>query len=138
MTDAFLNVIYPGVLIASAVLFLAGLASLVAIRMHKPLTWVVSAFWAVTALEVLVIIGAVVTGNIPVVMTVGYILAALALLPLLGISRLGDPEAASNDPNRPVLQPDQMARVDGVAAMIVAIAAAVVAWRVAEIIEAAA
>lgn len=138
MTTAFLDVIYPGVLIATGVLFIAGLASLVVIRLHKPLTWVVSGFWVVTAIEVLVIIGALVTGTIPVVMTVGYILAALALLPLLGIARLGDPEAASEDPNRPVLQPDQMARVDGVAAMIVAIAAAVVAWRVAEIIEAAA
>lgn len=138
MTTAFLDVIYPGVLIASGVLFIAGLSSLVVIRLHKPLTWVVSGFWAVTAIEVFVIIGALVTGTIPVVMTVGYILAALALLPLLGISRLGDPEAAADDPNRPVLQPDQMARVDGVAAMIVAVAAAVVAWRVAEIIEAAA
>ncbi len=138
MTTAFLDVIYPGVLIASGVLFIAGLSSLVVIRLHKPLTWVVSGFWAVTAIEVLVIIGALMTGTIPVVMTVGYILAALALLPLLGISRLGDPEAAADDPNRPVLQPDQMARVDGVAAMIVAVAAAVVAWRVAEIIEAAA
>ena len=138
MTTAFLDVIYPGVLIASGVLFIAGLSSLVVIRLHKPLTWVVSGFWAVTAIEVLVIIGALMTGTIPVVMTVGYILAALALLPLLGISRLGDPAAAADDPNRPVLQPDQMARVDGVAAMIVAVAAAVVAWRVAEIIEAAA
>jgi len=137
MTDAFLHVIYPGVIIASGVLFVAGLASLLIIRMHKPLTWVVSAFWAVTGIEVIVVIGAILTGGIPVVITVGYVLAALALLPLLGISRLGDPEAASDDPNRPVLQPDQMARVDGVAAMIVAIAAAVVAWRLAEIIEAA-
>lgn len=137
MTTAFADVVYPGVLIACGVLFLAGLASLAIIRLHRPLTWVVSAFWAVTVIEVIVIIGAILAGGIPVVITVGYVLAAVALLPLLGIARLGDPEAAADDPNRPVLQPDQMARVDGVAAMVVAIAAAVVAWRVAEIIEAA-
>lgn len=134
MVDAYLGAVYPGVLVATAVLFLAGAASLAFIRLHKPLTWVVTAFYVVTLVEVVVIVGALFTGTIPVVITVGYVLAAIALLPLLGIARLGAPEAADGDPDRPVLQPDQMARVDGAAAMIIAVAAAVVAWRLAEIL----
>lgn len=133
MTQAFVDAVYPGVLVASAVLFLAGAATLVFIVLHRVLTWVVTAFYVVTAIEVAVIVGAVFGGDVPVVITLGYVLAAIALLPLLGIARLGTPEAAKDDPGRPVLQPDQVARVDGAAAMLIAIAAAVVAWRVAEI-----
>lgn len=130
---AFVDVAYPGVLGAATVLFLVGATSALWIRAHRALEWVVSAFWAVTAVEVLWLIVLLATGQAPVVITLGYALAAAALLPLLGISRLGAPEAAADDPGRPVLQPDQMARVDGVAAMIVAVAAAVVAWRLAVI-----
>lgn len=131
----FLAVAYPGVLGATAVLFLAGAVAAVWIRAHRALEWIVSAFWAVTAVEVLWAIALVIGGGAPAVITLGYALAAVALLPVLGISRLGAPEAAADDPGRPVLQPDQMARVDGVAAMIVAVAAAVVVWRIAVIFE---
>jgi len=138
MTSVFTDAVYPGMLIACGVLFIAGLLSTLIISQHRLLTWIVSAFWVVTFVEAVVIVGAVVGGDIPVVITVGYLLAAIALLFLLGIARLGAPDANLPDPNRPILQPDQIARVDGVAAMLVAVAAAVVAWRVAEIIGSAA
>ncbi len=110
-----------------------------AIRAHRVLTWIVSAFYVVTAVEVITLIVVLVGGGVPIVITVGYMLAAIALLPLLGIARMGSPDsdtqAGDRDPNRPILQPDQIARVDGAAAMIIAIAAAVVAWRVATILS---
>ena len=112
-----------------------------AIRAHRFLTWIVSGFYVVTAIEILTLIVVLAQGGAPVVITVGYLLAAIALLPLLGIARLGapgsdDPPSRDKDPNRPILQPDQIARVDGAAAMIIAIAAAVVAWRLATILGA--
>jgi len=107
-----------------------------AIRLHRALTWVVTGFYAVTVIEAITLIVILVNGGVPVVITVGYILAAVALLPLLGIARLGAPDADSDDPNRPILQTDQIARVDGAAAMIIAVAAAVVAWRIATILGA--
>lgn len=143
---AYLDVVYPAVLVACVVLFVAGGITMAAIRAHRVLTWVVTGFYVVTAIEVISLIVALVTGGAPVVMTVSYLLAAIALLPLLGIARLGAPDSdgtpskhtlsRNNDPNRPILQPDQIARVDGAAAMIIAIAAAVVAWRLATILGA--
>lgn len=140
--SAYLDAVYPAVLVASAVLFLAGALTMAAIRAHRFLTWIVSGFYVVTAIEVITLIIVLLGGGVPVVITVGYILAAIALLPLLGIARMGAPDtdapAAAKDPNRPILQPDQIARVDGAAAMIIAIAAAVVAWRLASILGGAA
>jgi hypothetical protein len=136
--SAYLDAVYPAVLAASAVLFVAGAATMAVIRAHRALTWVVTGFYVVTAAQVATLIVALVGGGIPVVITVGYLLAAVALLPLLGIARLGAPDASNKDPNRPILQPDQIARVDGAAAMIISVAAAVVAWRLATILEAAA
>ena len=137
--SAYLDAVYPAVLVASAVLFLAGAVTMAAIRAHRVLTWIVSAFYVVTAVEVITLIVVLVGGGVPIVITVGYMLAAIALLPLLGIARMGSPDsdtqAGDRDPNRPILQPDQIARVDGAAAMIIAIAAAVVAWRVATILS---
>ena len=143
---AYLDVVYPAVLVACAVLLVAGGITMAAIRAHRILKWVVSAFYVVTAIEVISLIVALVTGGAPVVMTVSYLFAAIALLPLLGIARLGAPDSddtpskdtpsKDKDPNRPILQPDQIARVDGAAAMIIAIAAAVVAWRLATILGA--
>lgn len=137
----YLNAVYPAVLAACAVLFVAGAITMAVIGAHRTLKWVVTGFYVVTAIEVISLIVALVTSKAPVVMTVSYLFAAIALLPLLGIARLGapDPDGApskNQDPNRPVLQPDQMARVDGAAAMIIAIAAAVVAWRLATILGA--
>jgi hypothetical protein len=142
----YLDVVYPAVLVACAVLFVAGGITMAVIRAHRILKWVVSGFYVVTAIEVVSLVVALVTGGAPVFMTVSYLFAAIALLPLLGIARLGEPDSAdepskgtpskNNDPNRPILQPDQIARVDGAAAMIIAIAAAVVAWRLATILGA--
>jgi hypothetical protein len=136
--DAFEGFVYPLVLIFSAILALAGLVTVVWIPAHRVLKWVVSAAYVVTLIEVVVVFFALISGEgIPVVITVGYMLAALALLPLLGIGRLGEPDAALEDPdpNRPILAPDQIARVDGTVAIIVAIAMAVVAWRIASIFQ---
>lgn len=137
--SAYLDAVYPAVLVACAMLFLAGGVTMIAIRAHRILTWIVSGFYAVTAIEVATLIVVIARGGVPVVITVGYLLAAIALLPLLGIARIGAPDSdgthpRDRDPNRPILQPDQIARVDGAAAMIVAVAAAVVAWRLATIL----
>ncbi|MBC7298993.1 MAG: hypothetical protein H5T82_08875 [Demequina sp.] len=130
---AYLNAVYPAMLVATAVLFVVGAVTLAWIHAHRALQWVVTGFYVVTFVEVLTILAAIFGGGVPIVITVGYLLAAVALLPLLGISRLGLPDADDPDPHRPVLQRDQMARVDAVAAMIIAVAAAVVAWRLASI-----
>ncbi len=135
--SVFLDAVYPAVLIASGLLFLAGALAMAVIRAHRLLTWIVSAFYVVTAVEVITLIAVLLQGGVPIVITVGYLLAAVALLPLLGIARIGSPDSNDKDPNRPILQPDQIARVDGAAAMIIAIAAAVVAWRLAVILSAA-
>ncbi|MFW7415714.1 hypothetical protein [Demequina sp. SO4-18] len=127
------GVIYPAVLVACAILALAGLATIVQVRLHRVLEWVVTGFWIVTAVQVISVLVVLFSGNdAGLVLTIGYLIAALVLLPLLGIGRLGAPDAAAldPDPNRPVLQPDQIARVDGGAAVIVAVAVAVLAWRV--------
>lgn len=135
--DFFEGYVYPLVLGFAMVLALTGLVTLVWVRAHRMLTWVVTAAYVVTAIEVLAIINALLGGGIPIVITLGYLLAAIALLPLLGIGRLGEPEAAAEDPdpNRPVLAPDQIARVDGAVAIVVAIAMAVVAWRIVVIFQ---
>jgi hypothetical protein len=132
---AYLDAVYPAVLAATAVLFAVGAATVVWIGAHRVLQWVVTGFYVVTLVEVLTLLSAIFSGDVPIVITVGYGFAAIALLPLLGIGRLGSPDADDPDPSRPVLQPDQIARVDAVAAMIIAIAAAVVAWRLAEIFD---
>ncbi|WP_430868935.1 hypothetical protein [Demequina aurantiaca] len=128
----FEGFVYPLVLGFSAVLALTGLVTLVWVRAHRVLKWVVTAAYVVALIEVLAIANALLGGGIPVVITLGYMLAAIALVPLLGIGRLGEPDAAAEDPdpNRPVLAPDQIARVDGAVAIIVAVAMAVVAWRI--------
>ncbi len=130
---AYLDAVYPAVLVATAVLFVVAAVTLVWIRAHRVLQWVVTGFYVVTLVEILTLLSAIFAGDVPIVITVGYGLAAIALLPLLGIGRLGSPDADDPDPSRPVLQQDQIARVDAVAGMIIAVAAAVVAWRVAEI-----
>lgn len=132
---AYLNAVYPAVLVATGILFLTGAVTAIWIRAHRVLQWVVTAFYVVTLVEVLTLVSAIFGGGIPIVITAGYTLAAVALLPLLGISRLGLPDSEDPDPNRPVLQPDQIARVDAIAALIIAVAAAVVAWRLATIFE---
>jgi hypothetical protein len=123
LLEFYTSAVYPAVLVVAAILVLAGLVTLA----------------VVVAAQVVVVGGAMLGGaDIGIVITIGYLLASIALLPLLGIGRLGHPDAAAEDPdpNRPVLAPDQIARVDAGAAIIVAVALAVVAWRIASIIGA--
>lgn len=138
--DLYAGFIYPAVLVVCAGLVAAGIVTIAFVRAHRALEWVVTAAWIVTAVQAIAVIVLLIGGNdAGIVLTVGYVLATVAVLPLLGIGRLGDPAAASADPdpNRPVLQPDQIARVDGGAAVIVGIAAAVLAWRIAVLLGAA-
>lgn len=131
--DAYLTVVYPAVLAVCAALTLAGLVTLVWVPAHRALQWVVTATYVVVVLQAgFVLYGLVTVDGISIPTTLGYFIATLALLPLLGIGRLGEPHAAATDPdpNRPVLQPDQVARVDAGAAIIVAIALAVASWRI--------
>ena len=136
--NVFEDTIYPLVLVACLALFVFGLVTLIAPRTHKALKFAVTGFWVAIAVEVMAVIFVIVSGESPVFITAAYLFAAIALLPLLGIGRLGTPEAAKKDPGRPVLQPDQIARVDASVAMIVAVAEAVVAWRFLEIMQGAA
>lgn len=132
--------VYPLVLVACAVLLLAGVATLIQVRLHEVLKSVVTGMWIVTALQLITIVIVLLAGlDAPLVLTLGYLLATVMVLPLLGIGRLGEPAAvgADPDPERPVLQPDQIARVDAGAAVIISITAAVLAWRLFVILGAA-
>ena len=134
----YTGIIYPLVLVVSGVLALAGVLTLAWPPAHRALTWVVSATWGAVALHLVAVAILLISGNpAGLVLTLGYLLASVALLPLLGIGRLGTPEAAAADPDpdRPVLSPTQIARVDAASAVIVAIALAVLAWRVLNILE---
>lgn len=135
----YTGVIYPLVLIVSAVLAVTGIVTLAFPRAHRVLQWVVSATWGAVGVHLVTVVVLLLSGNSAgLVLTLGYLLASVALLPLLGIGRLGTPEAAANDPDpdRPVLSPVQIARVDAASAAIVAVALAVLAWRVFIILEA--
>ncbi len=130
--DAFLSFVYPLVLCVCAALLITGLTTVVFVRAHSVLEWVVTATYVAVAIQAAWVVYLLVTGtSAGLITTIGYLLATLALLPLLGIGRLGDPDAAAVDPDplRPVLAPDQIARVDGGAAVAVAIALAVASWR---------
>jgi len=128
--SAYTGVVYPAVLVVCAVLALAALITLTFTRAHRALTWVVTVTYLVVAAQALVVIAGLIGGaDVGIVITVGYLIATLALLPLLGIGRLGHPDADDPDPNRPILAPDQIARVDAGAALIVAIALVAAAWR---------
>lgn len=139
--DVYTGVVYPLVLAASGVLALAGIVTLIWPRAHRVMRVAVAATYAAVTVHLIAVVVLLVSGNpAGLVLTLGYLLASLALLPLLGIGRLGTPEAAAADPdpNRPVLAPDQIARVDAAAGLIIAAALAVLAWRVLTILEAAA
>ena len=130
---AYSSVIYPAVLSDCVALALVGIVTLIWIRAHRALQWIVTATYLVVALQAVAVIALLISGvDADAIITVGYLLATVGLLPLLGIGRLGTPDAAAADPdpNRPVLQPDQIARVDGGAAIAVAVALAVASWRI--------
>ena len=137
--ELYSGFIYPAVLVWCAVLAIAGITTMIWVRAHRVLEWVVTGMWIVTAIQLVTVLVVLIGGNdAGIVLTLGYLVASVALIPLLGIGRLGAPDAAAldPDPSRPVLQPDQIARVDGGAALIIAIAAAVLAWRLAIILGA--
>lgn len=134
----FVDTIYPVVLAACLALALFGIVTLIFHRAHSAMRYAVMGFVIVIALEVLAVAYAIVSGDAAPFITIAYVVAALALLGLLGIARLGTPEAAAKDPGRPVLSPEQRAKVDAGAAILVAGAQAVVAWRFYEIIMTAA
>lgn len=130
--NALVTFIYPAVLVVSALLVIVGIVTLVVVRAHRVLEWVVTAAYVAVVVQALTVIVMLLTGtSADLVLAIGYLLATVALLPLLGIGRLGTPEAAAYDadPSRPVLAPDQIARVDGGAAIAVGIALAVASWR---------
>ncbi|WP_084037950.1 hypothetical protein [Demequina sp. NBRC 110053] len=136
----YAGVIYPATVGWCLVLLVVAIATLVRVRLHPILEWVVTGMWIVTGIQAIAVVIALLSGNdAGIVLTVGYLLATVAVLPLLGIGRLGAPDAAAADPdpNRPVLAPDQIARVDAGAAAIVAVTAAVLAWRIAVLLGAA-
>ncbi len=135
---AYTSLVYPAALGAAAVLLLAAAAAFAWPRFASALA---GASWltrVVTVLEVLAIGVLAITGRSRpgVLILVGYLVSAVAVLGFLGISRVGGPPApgAPADPDRPVLSPRQAAKVDAVAATIVAVALAVVAWRLHSIV----
>ncbi|MDN4489710.1 hypothetical protein QQX13_02585 [Demequina sp. SYSU T00068] len=139
--EIYTGVIYPLVLIVAAVLAVTGIVTLLYPPAHRVLQWAVSATWGAVGVHLVAVVLLLLSGSSAgLVLTLGYLLASVALLPLLGIGRLGTPEAAAADPDpeRPVLSPAQIARVDAASAAIVAIALAVLAWRVLIILETAA
>ncbi|WP_061962351.1 hypothetical protein [Demequina flava] len=135
----YTGVVYPAYLVVCAVLVLGGIATLIWPSLHPWLKRIVTAMWIVTAAHaatvVVVLLG---DSDAGIVLTLGYLIASVILVPFLGVGRLGEPSAAAHDPdpNRPVLQPDQIARVDGGAAIIIGITAAVLALRVFQILGA--
>ena len=131
--DGYSSVVYPAVLAVSGALVVLGIVTLIAVGAHRVLQWAVTAAYVVVAIQAAWVGYLLISGTkADAVVTIGYLLATLALLPLLGIGRLGHPDAAAEDPdpNRPVLAPDQIARVDGAAAIAVGIALAVASWRI--------
>jgi hypothetical protein len=137
----YTSVVYPAMLGVFGATALLGLVTLVWTRAHGVLKWSVTAVWILTAVQ-LVVVAVLLVGDVdaPLLTTIGYLLVSVALLPLFGIGRLGEPEAAATDPdpNRPVLAPDQVARVDAVAALILAVSLVVVSWRLEQILVTAA
>ncbi len=131
--SVYTSIVYPAVLGAAALLLLGGAAAFAASRAGAALrgaTWIAR---TATVVQVLAIVVIVVAGwTRPSLFTlVGYLVSAIALVWLLGISRIAAaPEpGAPRDPDRPVLSARQSVQVDAVVAMIVAAAIAVVAWR---------
>ncbi len=137
----YAGVVVPLVLVVSVVLAVIGIVTLIWPRAHRALAVAVPATYAAVGINLVAVVALLISG-VPagLVLTLGYLLASVALLPLLNIGRLGTPEAAAADPDprRPVLAPDQIARVDAAAAVIIAVALAVLIWRMLVILETAA
>ncbi|WP_062464250.1 hypothetical protein [Demequina soli] len=139
--ELYTGVIYPLVLVVCAVLAALGLATLATPRTHRLLKLAIPVAYAATGIHAAAVVVLMLTGlDQDLFLSIGYTVASIAVLALLGIGRLGTPEAAAadTDPDRPVLTPAQIVRVDAVAAVIVAVALATVFWRVLTIVEGAA
>lgn len=135
----FTSVVYPTVLIACLLLAILGALTIARPGLHRALRIGQAVFRVIIVIEVVAIIAAVFSGDTPVLMTLMYVGAILATVFLLGVGRLGSAEAAARSPEagRPILSPAQIAKVDGGAAILVALAQAVLTWRVHEIVLAA-
>jgi len=136
--EFYTGIIYPVLLTVLAVVVLASVATLARPAAHRWLERAVTAAWVVSIIQALVVGGALVGGHRPSSLptAIGYLVVSIAMLGLFGIGRLGAPNAGGKpDPERPVLSPRQIAQVDAVAGITVAIALAVVAWRLVDVMK---
>lgn len=135
----FADFAYPAALIASALFALVGIATILQPGLRRVLAVTQRLYVFLIMAQAIVIVIATIQGQSPVFMTLMYVVAILLTLALVGIGRLGSPEAAerSGEAGRPVLTLAQISKVNGGAAVLVAAAQAVLTWRVFEIIESA-
>lgn len=136
----FTDFAYPAVLIASALFALVGIATILQPGLRRVLAVTQRLYVFLIMAQAIVIVIATIQGQSPVFMTLMYVVAILLTLALVGIGRLGSPEAAerSGEAGRPVLTLEQISKVNGGAAVLVAAAQAVLTWRVFEIMDSAA
>lgn len=136
----FADFAYPAALIASALFALVGIATILQPGLRRVLAVTQRLYVFLIMAQAIVIVIATIQGQSPVFMTLMYVVAILLTLALVGIGRLGSPEAAerSGEAGRPVLTLEQISKVNGGAAVLVAAAQAVLTWRVFEIMDSAA
>lgn len=136
----FADFAYPAALIASALFALVGIATILQPGLRRVLAVTQRLYVFLIMAQAIVIVIATIQGQSPVFMTLMYVVAILLTLALVGIGRLGSPEAAerSGEAGRPVLTLAQISKVNGGAAVLVAAAQAVLTWRVFEIMDSAA
>lgn len=131
--DAYSGVVYPAAVAIFLLLMLVGGLRLLTAPARVLLRVMVVAAWVASAVQALAIVALLATaeGQPSLPMTIGYLIASIALLPLLGVGHLGEPRKPGSqaDPERPVLSPSQVAQVNAMAAVLVGAALVVVAWR---------
>ncbi len=135
--ELYHSVVYPLTLVVFGATAVMGVISAITTRFGAVLAWFGTSVWIATAVQTIaVIVGLIAGWDVSLPLILGYALAGIILLFLLGIGRLGEPSAAElkAEPDRPVLSPAQVVRVNGMAAALVGVAAAVVAWRIDEIV----
>ncbi len=129
-----------GAYVTYGFLFLFGVAALIAPspRLHMTLLRVTTAVWIMVLLQTISGFIVLIWGQGPFswITGTGYLVAAIVMLPLLGIGRLGEPAAPGVDrnPDAPVLSPRQIAKVDGIAAMVIGAGLIVIAWRLGDVL----
>lgn len=130
--ELYHSVVYPLTLVVFGATAIMGAVTAITTRFGSVLAWFGTSVWIATAIQAIAVIVGLFSGwDVSLPLVLGYALGGVILLFLLGIGRLGEPSAAElkAEPDRPVLAPDQVARVNGVAAIIVGLAAMVIAWR---------